>query len=340
LIQGHSGGKKIYTHPNTLLPRNTIYGGKTGSSISVEMNRLIKKNNMHLEVRQTSADKSLADMSGKHNEAGVVAYLHPTKENQDSYKANQKSLSELGGDEKRFDETNKKSAQMIKDLLPKGSTITSAEQIGGSKSRQKELGIDDKIDPTDLIIFYKDKDGKEQSLKVSAKTYSDPNNITMKNSGTLTAGEDYLGKELGAKLDKDFAELRKEYKWDSSTPEDKKKELKAALKKAYLKKWESSMQELSKTKEGQEQLMKMWKSVHGCGQNVHTQVINKETGDVTIHPPDHYCKPGPPFEVKYDGTRMVVNMGGKDKGELEMVVKTEEGGSPVLLFKHVKRKKK
>ena len=94
------------------------------------------------------------------------------------------------------------------------------------------------------------------------------------------------------------------------------------------------MEELSKTKEGQQRLTDMWKDVHGCGQNVHTQVINKKTGDVQMKSPDHYCNPTPPFGVKFDRLKLVINMGGKDKSFLQVDMKTEDKGSPKILFRH------
>lgn len=338
LIQGHGGGKKIYLSPNTLLPRKYISG--EGNTLSKRMNEVIAKHNLPIEMRMGSQDRELADLSGKHNEAGVVAYLSDDQKTKDHYKKLQERYREIGGgEEERFDEINRKTADMIKSSLPKGSKILGAEQVGGDIARQKDLGIDNKEDPTDYVIRYKDNDGKDKIMKVSAKTYTDPNNITMKNSGVKSAGVDYLGKDLGEKIDQDYQKLREKYKWDNSMSDEKKAELKTKLKEEYLKSYESAMIKLSKTKEGQEQLMKMWKSVHGCGKDVHTQIINKKTGAVTIHPPDHYCNPGPPFKIKYSGTRMVVDVGGSD-GNMEIVLKTEDDGSPKLLFKHVKKKKK
>ena len=338
LIQGHGGGKKIYLSPNTLLPRKYLSGD--GNALTKRMNDVISKHNLPIEMRMGSQDRELADLSGKHNEAGVVAYLSDNDKTKEHYKKLQERYREIGGgEEERFDEINRKTASMIKDSLPKGSKITGAEQVGGDLNRQRELGIDNKEDPTDYVIQYKDADGKDKIMKVSAKTYTDPNNITMKNSGVKNAGTDYLGKELGEEVDQNYQKLRKKYKWDDSMSEEKKSEMKTKLKEEYLKSYESAMVKLSKTEKGQEQLANMWKSVHGCGKDVHTQIINKKTGAVTIHPPDHYCNPGPPFKVKYNGTKMVVDVGGSE-GDMEIVLKTEDTGSPKLLFKHVKKKKK
>lgn len=342
LIEGHSGGKKIYMSPNTLLPRK-FFAGSDGNELTKRMNAVIAKHNLPIVPRQSSADRILADVSGKHNEAGVVTYLSDTPENRKHYKELQEKFKELGGgDEKRFDEINRNVADMIKNSLPPGSKITGAEQLGGNdektRARKAALGIPPGS-KVDYVVLYKDKDGKEKVMKISAKTYSDPSRITMENSGAGKAGSKFLGEELGKEVDENFQRLKKKYKWDDSMSDEEKSKMKTALKKEYLQSYEKAMQKLAESKEGQEQLMKMWKSVHGCGEDLHTQIIDKKTGEAKIHPPDHYCNPGPPFKVKYDGTKMVVDVGGSE-GDMEVVLKTEDDGSAKVLFNHVKRKKK
>jgi hypothetical protein len=333
LIEGHAGGKKIYLSPNSALPYKHLTGA-SGTSVSEEMNKILQEEGIEVPMRGGAKDRALADMSGKHNEAGVVAYLFPSDENKSAYESTQKTLKELGGDEAKFDAINKKAAEVMKSSLPEGSQITGAQQVGGvGKTALAKLGIDPKIDPTDLIIQYKDKDGNDQIMKVSAKTYTDPKNITMKNSGVNNAGATYLG-DVGKELDAKVADLRKKYAWNDSMSDQEKADQKKNLKQAYLGEFSSKMEGLSKTKEGQEKLMDMWKNVHGCGQNVHTQVINKKTGDVQMKSPDHYCNPTPPFGVKFDGVKLVINMGGKDKSFLQVDMKTEDKGSPKILFRH------
>lgn len=333
LIEGHVGGKKIYLSPNSALPYKHLTGA-SGTSVSEEMNKILQEEGIEVPMRGGAKDRALADMSGKHNEAGVVAYLFPSDENKSAYESTQKTLKELGGDDAKFDAINKKAAEVMKSSLPEGSQITGAQQVGGvGKTALAKLGIDPKIDPTDLIIQYKDKDGNDQIMKVSAKTYTDPKNITMKNSGVNNAGATYLG-DIGKELDAKVADLRKKYAWNDSMSDQEKADQKKNLKQAYLGEFSSKMEGLSKTKEGQEKLMDMWKNVHGCGQNVHTQVINKKTGDVQMKSPDHYCNPTPPFGVKFDGVKLVINMGGKDKSFLQVDMKTEDKGSPKILFRH------
>jgi len=333
LIEGHAGGKKIYLSPNSALPYKHLTGA-SGTSVSEEMNKIIQEEGIDVPMRGGAKDRALADMSGKHNEAGVVAYLFPSDENKKAYQSTQNTLKELGGDEAKFDAINKKAAEVMKSSLPEGSQITGAQQVGGvGKNALAQLGIDPKVDPTDLIIQYKDKDGNDQIMKVSAKTYTDPKNITMKNSGVNNAGATYLG-DIGKDLDAKVGELRKKYAWNDSMSDQEKADQKKNLKQAYLGEFSSKMEELSKTKEGQQKLTDMWKDVHGCGKNVHTQVINKKTGAVEMKSPDHYCNPTPPFGVKFDGVKLVINMGGKDDSFLQVDMKTEDKGSPKILFRH------
>jgi hypothetical protein len=333
LIEGHAGGKKIYLSANTTLPYKHLTGS-AGTSITEEMNQLIIEAGIDVPLRGGAKDRALADMSGKHNEAGVVSYLFPSDENKKAYADTQKSFKQLGGDEAKFDKINKKAADSIKEKLPKGAKITGAQQVGGiGKTELMKLGIDPKVDPTDLIIYYEMPNGKTGIMKVSAKTYSDPKNITMKNSGVNNAGITYLG-ELGKELDSKVSEMRKKFAWDDSMPEEKKAEQKKNLKQSYLSEFSKIMVELSKTEQGQKQLTKMWKDVHGCGRDVYTQIINKNTGEVEVKSPDYYCNPKPPYEIKYDGVKLVINMGGQDDTFIQIDMKTEDKGSPKLLFRH------
>lgn len=333
LIEAHTGGKKIYLSANTTLPYKHLSGD--GNPITIQMNKIIKEEGIDVPIRGGAVDRALADMSGKHNEAGVVAYLSPTKENLDAYKLTQKAFSNLGGDESKFDKINKTAADVIKQILPKDSQIIGAQQVGGiGKNALAALGIDPKVDPTDLILKYKDQSGKENILKVSAKTYTDPKNITMKNSGVKSAGVTYLG-EIGKSIDESFDSIRSKYMWDDTMDDAQKASKKKGLKQEYLKLFSEKMEELTKNPKGQEQLIKMWKDVHGCGKDVYTQIINKNTGDVQIKPPNYYCEPKPPFGVKFDGVKLVINMGGRGDSYVQIDMKTEDKGSPKLLFRHI-----
>lgn len=337
LIEGHAGGKKIYLSANTTIPYKHL-SGTSGTAVTEEMNQLITEAGIDVPLRGGAKDRALADMSGKHNEAGVVFYLFSSNENKNSYNQTQKTFKQLGGDESKFDEINKKAANSIKNLLPKGVKISGAQQVGGvGKTALMKLGIDPKVDPTDLIVTYTNEDGAHAIMKISAKTYTDPSNITMKNAGVTHAGEIYLG-NIGKSVDEQVSTLRNKYVWDDSMTEKEKAEQKKGLKQEYLSLFSEKMVELSKTNEGQKQLTKMWKDVHGCGKNVYTQIINKNTSEVEIKSPDYYCTPKPPYEIKYDGVKLIINMGGQDNTFIQIDMKTEDKGSPKLLFRHRTKK--
>ena len=100
------------------------------------------------------------------------------------------------------------------------------------------------------------------------------------------------------------------------------------------------MKKLAETEEGQKQLIQMWKDVHGCGHDVHTLIVNKKTGESQIKPPEHYCDPKPPFDIKYDGGKVVINLETQTEDYVQVDCKTEMNSSPKLLFKHKVKKSK
>jgi hypothetical protein len=339
LIQGGASGKKIYMAPTTgLVPKHLC--GTQGTAVTRLMNKIIADEGIEVDMRGSAADRALADLSGKHNEAGVTAYLFPSKENQEAYKGVEGRYSQLGGDARAADARNKAAAEAVQSALPKGAKITNATQVGGAGATGlQKLGIDPKTDPTDIIVEY-EVGGKKQMMKISAKIYTDPRNITMKNSGVKRAGVDYLGEPGGSNIDKEWPSLVKKYKWSPDMPEEEKKELKSKLKQAYLKKYAGEMEKLADSEAGQRRLLKMWQSVHGCGKNVHTLVINKSTNESSLKSPSHYCSPKTPFKVKYDGVKVVIEMSTGGPQTLQIDLKTEDKGSPKLLFRHIVRDKK
>lgn len=339
LIEGGASGKKIYMTPITGLPPKHMCG-QAGTAVTKLMNQIIADEGIEIGMRGNAADRALADLSGKHNEAGVTAHLFPSTENKEAYKNVESRYKQLGGDSIAADERNKMAADAVRAALPKGAKITSALQVGGvGATRLKQLGIDPKTDPTDIIVEYQEG-GKTKMMKISAKIYTDPRNITMKNSGVKKAGADYLGEPEGGAIDKAWPEMLKKYKWTPDMPDEEKVKLKAGLKQAYLKKYAGEMEKLSNTKEGQKRLLKMWQSVHGCGKDVHTLVINKSTNQSELKSPSHYCEPKLPFKVKYDGVKVVIEMSTGGPQTLQIDLKTEDKGSPKLLFRHIVRDKK
>jgi hypothetical protein len=341
MIEAGASGKKIYVTSNTGLTYKHMCSDR-GSDTAVTrlMNQIISAEGIQVGMRGSAADRALADMSGKHNEAGVTAYLDPNSKNKEAYKNAEDRYKQLGGDSDAADLRNKDAADVIVNSLPKGAKIINATQVGGiGPIELKRLGINPKTDPTDILIEYS-VNGKKQVMKISAKIYTDPRNITMKNSGVTKAGADYLGEPEGSEVDAIWPRLWKKYKWTPDMPDEEKITRKSKLRQEYLKTYAGEMEKLAKTKEGQDRLLKMWQAVHGCGKNVHTLVIDKSSGKSELKSPDHYCKPSTPFKVKYDGIKVVIEMNTGGPQTLQIDMKTEDRGSPKLLFRHIIRDKK
>lgn len=334
---------KIYVSSNAAgIPYKHFMGGGQGDAVTDEINKIIRDNGLEVNMRNNSADRALADLSGKHNESGVVALLDPSDENNKQYEELRGKYKELGNDDTEAHEQNKKAAELIKSSLPEGSKITKSIQVGGIGGKQLMdlYGIDEKVDPTDMLVVY-DDDGEEKTMKISAKIYTNPNDITMKNSGTKTAGVDYLGEEIGSSIDSQLDGLRKKHNYQEDGLDDSEQaERKRAFRKDYLDLFGNGMAELTKTEEGEKKLIDMWKNVHGCGHDVHTLIVNKKTGESQLKEPEHYCNPQPPFEVKFDGTKVVINLESQTDEFVQIDCKTEMKSSPKLLFKHKVKKKK
>jgi len=307
--------------------------GGDGNSLSQLISDTIDSGGMEGEVglRNTSAARTLAKVSGDHNEAGVCAFLDPSELNEGNYRKTQDSYTSLGGDERRANKQNMAAAEKVKDYLSKMDPpceVEKAEAMGhlGNKEIKLKYGIDPKVNPTDFFVYC--KDGSKKGI--SAKIYSNPKSITMKNSGTKTAGASYLD---DPSIDEKLVSLKQEYNIGNNPTDEEKRKFKTE----YLKLWTDSMEELSKTSEGQQKLTGMWNEVHGCGEDVATLITNKKTGEVKLHDPDHYCDPEGPLEVIQDKTKIMVKFG-KDDEWTEMVCKTEKDGSVKLLFNHNSRK--
>jgi hypothetical protein len=338
LIQGHAGGKKVYVS-NSLPVDEKYLTGDSGDEITKEMNRVMKENDIYIPMRGSTLDRQKADLSGKHNEAGVVAELDASNENIKNRDEVAKKYSEVGGDVKKSDEDNKKAANAVKESILQNfpnSKIIKATQVGGRGSTAlNKLGIDPKTDPTDIMVEIQTESGETVFVKYSLKVYDDPRNITMKNSGVNNAGEVYLGGDAGNQIDTFKRELDKKYSWTNEMSSAEQNKNKTAYRQEYLKKYAEELEKISKTPEGQSQLLKMWQSVHGCGKGVSTLITNKRTGESVVHSPEYYCNPKQPFKIEYDGVKIVVNMSGKDDSTyLQLDLKTEKNNSKKLLFRH------
>ncbi len=208
---GGKGARKVYITSNASGVPYKHFMGAAGNAVTQAISDIIDDEGLEVDMRNSSADRALADLSGKHNEAGVVALIDSSDENQKAYDELRAKYRELGGSDEEAHNQNQTAANMIKESLPDNSTITGAIQVGGigGKELMSRYGIDEKVDPTDMIVQYKDSDGSDKIMKISAKIYSNPNDITMKNSGTKTAGVDYLGEEIGQSIDSKLDELRK-----------------------------------------------------------------------------------------------------------------------------------
>ena len=334
---------KIYISSNAAgIPYKHFMGvSGTGNAVTEDMNRIIRENGLEVNMRNNSADRALADLSGKHNEAGVVALLDSSEENQKQYEELRKKYQELGNDDSEAHEQNKTAAELIKKSLPEGSKVTKSIQVGGiGGSKLMDLyGIDEKVDPTDMLVVYEDKDGNKQTMKISAKIYSNPNDITMKNSGTKSAGRTYLGEAIGAPIDAKLQEMRDRNNYQEDGLEKNEQDIrKRAFREEYVQEFGAGMKKLAETEQGQEQLVQMWKDVHGCGHDVHTLIVNKKTGESQIKKPEHYCDPKPPFDIKYDGGKVVINLETQTDEYVQIDCKTEMNSSPKLLFKHKVKK--
>ena len=370
---GFNGKKKMKVYPSSLsgLGKDDIVKAQ---SLCREMHRISNKYNMVVPISQSSKVAARSDMSGKHNEAGMVVEVmgeNASPEAKEIYETNERKLMELqdepGSDTakeiiERNREINKGLAKMcVDEIKRRGGTITGAEQVGGlgSEGLLDKYGIDDKKNPTDLIIFYKDKDGKEQRLDVSAKIYKSDSSITMKNSGVKDFGNQYMGdEEANEQLAGLFDDPK--YRWTDEKPGSKEYEDKKRLyKEEFAKIAGNSMSKLAQDpsgppgngkqgnpddpttwSEGQQKVLQTWRDIHGCGQGVLTSVAvtgGKEP-QMKLHDEDHYCNPKMPLNIKINDTSCEILVGDGGGGEsVKFNAKTEKDG-PKALFYHVKGK--
>ena len=238
-----------------------------GDKFSEDMHRIMQERGIDPPQRLASADRALADMSGKHNESGMVFLLTP--KGSEGYEENKKihartilSYSELGGN---AGESNKRNESMVAEVtkaLPKGAKITNAKNTGGiGKEALLKMGINPKVDPTDLVVYY-EKDGKQEMMKISAKAYSDPSHITMKNSGARKAGSEYLGNpEFDATLVSITTNPKYNYQEEGISDEEKSAR-KLAMKREYMKNMAKEMDEMVKPGSDGEKHLKNAKIYH------------------------------------------------------------------------------
>ncbi|MBC8147132.1 MAG: hypothetical protein H8E98_04030 [Bacteroidetes bacterium] len=333
-----SKSKKIYLSDNTTLPYKFITKS-SGTQLTAAMIKIIRDEGIDVPLR-LSGGRTGSAYYGAHNESGIASYIFSSRENKDIYESAKTELIEAGeNEEQKYDDINKKTAELILEALPEGSKVTDCLAVGGiGKSELEKMGIFNRTDPTDIVVTYKDKEGNIKYSKISAKIYSDPSRITMKNAGMTDAGVTYLG-GAGKEIDDVVLAMREKHKWDDSMSVQEKKQKKVDFKKEYMNMFFSKMDELSKTDEGQDQLIKMWSDIHGCGADVSTSVANKRTGGVELKPPNYYCIGiKKPLKTSYDGTKMIIEVDGNNESFIQIDVKTEDKAAPVLLFRHITKK--
>ena len=325
--------RKVYLTENvTGLDYKELMPGGSGTAVTNMISDIIDDEGLHVDMRNSSADRQLAKVSGDHNETGVVAMLDPSEENQNIYEEWREDYSNLAGSDNKAHEQNKEAAKTVKEYLSNMKPpcdVDKAEAMGhlGNDEIKQKYKIDPKKNPTDLFVFC--KDGRR--IGISAKIYSNPRSITMKNSGTKSAGSHYLD---DPSIDEQLDALKEKHNiGNNPSAEDK-----VAFKHEYLKLWHKSMIELSKSTAGQQKLLDMWKEIHGCGEGVATLITNKSTGESVLRDEDYYCNPPVPLEVDFNGKKISVNLG-SEGGVVEMVFKTEKDGSVKLLFQHISKSK-
>ena len=132
-----------------------------GNATTREMWRILHEKQISVPFRGSAADRALADMSGKHNESGMVLLLCPEgspsyDEAREIHEGNKKSYSGLGGNEREAHQRNIDMANEIKKTIPEGAKINDAKNTGGIGADQlgELYNINNKIDATDLIVFY------------------------------------------------------------------------------------------------------------------------------------------------------------------------------------------
>lgn len=345
MIEGGSSGKKIYIADTVGLPYKGM-SGDTGTTVTKLMNQIVKDEGLDLPPREGTKASRQAAESGPTNEAGVAALLDPSDENNREYEERKRRFADSGGDVDEIDRLNRGAAEAVRSALPPGARVRSAKQVGGVGAKKlKDMGIDPRTDPTDIIVEY-EENGETKTMKVSAKIYTNPDRITMKNAGLEDAGDTYLGEPEGAEADEIYRELRANPDLDWTAPglsEKERTDRKRQFRQAYLQKFSEKMGELASDQDpnspGQQRLLAMWQKVHGCGKDVHTLVVNKRSGKSELKGPDHYCSPKLPFKVKYNGSKVVIEMDSGGPQTLEINLKTESSGGTKLLFNHVTRRR-
>ncbi len=289
------------------------------------------ENGIEIPIRSGGGSK----VQGQFNERGTVAILDPSDEHKTRAKEQFDLLVQRVGKAKaeKIEKCNQAAANKILEILGDNKLIR-VEQVGNlGKRALSKMGIDDKKDPTDIIVYYQDKDGNEQSMKISMKIYKNINAITLKGAGITNAASYYLGNQAKA-LDDELPKLisKNNFKEKDITQNERLKRFKN-FQEDYIMRYKQYMQKLVGSDQGQQRLLKMWRQVHGCGTNTWTCVTNVGKETVDLRSPDYYCNPKLPFVVIYNGTKISVQLSQKGQKFLDiMVARSTDWGTPYLKF--------
>ncbi len=289
-------------------------------------------NGIEIPIRGGGASKA----QGQFNQRGTVAILDPSESKNASAKQQFDLLSQRVGVDraKKVERCNKAAADKILEALGDNKLVR-VEQVGNlGKKALADMGIDDKKDPTDIIVYYQDKKtGKEQMMKISMKIYKNVNAIVVKAAGISNGASYYLGNQA-KELDDKLPQLiqKNNFKQKDISLEERARRFKN-FQEEYILAYKTHMQNLVASEQGQQKLLKMWKQVHGCGTNTWTCVANVGKETVELRPPDYYCNPKMPFVVNYSGTKISVQFAQKGQKFLDiMVARSSDWGTPSLKF--------
>lgn len=333
--------RKIYFRSVNLSPQiRKLFAESTASNYMWDVAR---KNGLQLEMDDSSQGRREAAFTGQFHEAGTASELANMLEIENKSEPPTTGeleirLDESGGDVSSMKRINKKSAEILKDNLIKkygdDANITSVRVVGTELAKSGQSTKD----PTDLIVKV-ERGGKIYYERISMKAYKSLKSINMKNAGMRSVGEQMFGSD---KLNKRLLNLSDNdgKGWNFSDKDEREEYQRRSQEILY-----EELEEMVKSKDGQENLKEMWRTVHGCNLKdsdgnsigVSTLIANKTTEEVVYHESEYYCSPPEPIKVVKKNKSITIEVGDKDGiPVLELVTKTEKKhkDSGVLIFNH------
>ena len=301
-----------------------------------------------------------AHVVGLHNEYGVAHHLQNlmgegstrNEELDGEYKSVRSAYKRLSGNDFKQHKFNQEAAQAIVDsFVGEGGTLTGVQIVGRSER------YIDPMDPTDLKIAYT-RDGQNYVSNISLKNLVGPKSITLRTIGTSsgTTLGDMIGGRTGKLIDGLYTSIMKPEDQSDENPdsepttggddefeiddlEDDIETMEAFPPKPNLDDEETYKKvkytrgvanffsRLQGTEEGQQQLQKLWKDLHGCDKGVSIIITNNHSGQINKAGTDDYCGPGK-IQIGYHSRRITMRMMEKDNK------------SSYLEFNYRKRKQK